>query len=625
MEELLVPVKDLKTIKRFPPSLRGTVYESMLEAVSEELSIWRDSIREQKTSFYDVDSMGLERLTEICGTFGVPFNTLVKSDIYNVFPIGSEEYEKFKEDYLSFLREEVRSIPFKIYYKGTSTLYKSFFYAIDRYGEMFIYVYRADIRNIMRSMLEPFNDALLNPPNLPFRHRSKGDFSGNIENWLKLDSGLFLDAGDALWRLDTSATEISTNHIGLEFFIDRIITRKDKDIVTGEETLNEYLMTKEYLDYMNRSIEFARRTKEVPHIGSQLSIQTDTSGLCNSYDPDSEYSIPSLKLKAVTHPDFFDLINSSHDITHIELGIGTQDVPSVQDPDADFPENLKSKICSVPILFKNQLDDTHFVGAIGEYLGQSLNGFQVLDGTAFDGVLQTFDFDLPFAPIQRGNIRLEFRLPTNEILPITDDYRGAFTSIHGKGTIDYKTGSCRLKTKFNYSQTDSMEPGVQPDLNPANKRKHFIYTLPNGTSVVPGSAWLTFTVGEGADQRTFMVNDILDPVISTLGTFTHPSIAHGFIDYSSKTIDITFKSSLVDPSVKPFTCKYCFPIDYTLPAGTVLLASHFFTQQSILITEAGFRNKDGVLLNYATFPPFEFSSSAYHMDVMILVKKPQSS
>ena len=604
MKELLNPAKDLKTIKRFPPSLRGTIYESMLEAVSEELSIWRDSIHEQKTSFYDVDSMSLERLTEICGTFGVPFVTSVKSD-------------------MTFLREEVRSIPFKIYYKGTPTLYKSFFYAIDRYGEMFIYVYRADIKNIMRSMLEPFDDAFLTPPNLPFRHRSRGDFSGSIEDWLTLDSGLFLDAGDALWRLDTSATEISTNHIGLEYFIDRIITRKDKDPVTGMETINDYLMTKEYLDYINQSMEFARRTKEVPHIGSQLSIQTDVSGLCNFFDPDSEYTIPSLKLKAVTRPDFFDLVSTPHDITHIEFGVKKRNVPSVQNPDVDFPDDLASKVCSVPVLFKNQLNDAHFIGAIGEYLGQSLNGFKVLEGSAFNGNLQTFDFELPFAPIQRGNIKLEFRLPTGEILPITDDFRGSFISLNGSGTIDYKTGACHLTTKFNYSQVDNMEPGIQSETELANKRKHCIYTLPNGASVVPGSAWITFTIGEGASQRTYMVNDTPNPGVNpTCGTFSHSFVKHGIIDYSTKMIDITFVSALVESTVKPFTCKYCFPIDYTLPAGTILLASYFFTQQSILITEAGFRDKDGVLLNYATFPPFEFNSTAYHLDLMILVKKP---
>ena len=602
MSDILDPEMDLKTIKRFPPSIRSTIYEIMLEAVSEELSLWRDSIRLQKTSFYDVDLMDINRLTEICGTFRVPFITSVKSDMV-------------------FLREEVRTIPFKIYFKGTPTLYKSFFYAIDRYGEMFIYVYRADVDNIVRSMFEPFDDAILTPQNLPFRHRSKGDFSGSIEDWLKLDTGLFLDAGDALWRLDTSASEISTNHIGLEYFIDRIIVRKDLDLITNIETENEYLMTKEYLDYMNQSIEFARRTKEVPHIGSQISVQTDVSGLCNSFDPSSEYSVPDLKLKVVAHPDFFSLVNSSHDITHVEFGIGKKEMPSVQDPGITFPDSLDSKICTIPVLFKNQLDDTNYIGSIGEYLGQSLNGFQILDGSAFDGVEQNFSFSLPFAPIQRGNIILELHLPTDEIYTITDDRRGLLSSLYGKGTIDYKTGECLLTTKFNYEQVDNIDPFIDPNLpDPTEGRTHFVHTLEGGESLVPESIWITFTTGEGVEQRTYMINDVSDST-ETSGIFLHPSIEEGTIDYATKTLDITFKSPLVDSSVKDFLCKYSFPVDYTLPEGTTLLVSYFFTQQSIYITEAGFKNKDGIIVNYATFPPLEFNSTAYHLNFMILVKK----
>ena len=606
MEELLVPSKDLKTTKRFPPSLRGTIYESMLEAVSEELSVWRDQIFEQKTSFYNVDKMSLERLIEISGTFQVPFMTDVKSD-------------------LTFLQEEVRSIPFKIYYKGTPTLYKSFFYAINRYGEMFIYVYRADINNIMRSMLAPYEEAFLTPPNLPFRHRSRGDFSGSVEDWLKLDSDLFLDAGDALWKLDTSTAEVSTNHIGLEYFVDRVISRKDFDPITGIEKENDYLMTREYLDYINRNMEFGRRAKEVPHIGSQLSIQAEASGLCNSYDPTSEYTIPSLKLKAVVHKDFFSLVNSGYDITHVEFGIGSQKVASVENQNVPFPTKLNSRVCTIPVLFKDMLTDGHFVGAIGEYLGQSLSSFEILDESHFNGVDQNFDFVLPFAPIQRGNVTVEFRLPSGESLFVSDDRRGDFLSIHGRGTIDYKTGECFITTKFDFTQIDSMEPVLEPGQPDTTEgRTHFTHTLEGGTTINPESVWLTFTTGKDADQRTFMVNDTPNDA-KTIGTFIHPSIKQGTINYSTKTVEIFFKNPLVPEDIKPFTCRYSFLIDYVLPQGTVLLASYFFTQQSIFITEAGFRSKDGVLLNYATFPPLEFNSTAYHLAFMFLVQKAEET
>ena len=306
----------------------------------------------------------------------------------------------------------------------------------------------------------------------------------------------------------------------------------------------------------------------------------------------------------------------------MEFGIGKQEVASIQNSGVAFPVKLKSKVCTIPVLFKNQFENTHYIGAVGEYLGQSLSDFEVLDEEAFDSIKQEFTFCLPFAPIQRGNISLNFRLPSGELLEINDDRRGVFISMHGSGTIDYKTGACYLTTKFNFSQVDSMEMDIDPDLpDPTEGRTTFSHTLTGGDSIVCGSVWLTFTIGENANQRTFMVNDTPNPNKLT-GTFTHPFIKYGTINYSTKRIDITFSSPLVDPAVKLFNCRYSFPIDYTLPEGTVLLASYFFTQQSIFITEAGFRNKDGVLLNYATFPPFEFTSTSYHLSFMILVRKP---
>lgn len=619
MVDLPEPAKDLKTNKRFPPSLRGTIYEAMIEALSDELSVYRSAVYLQKTSFYDVDLMSIARMLELSNTFGVPFVSFVKDDTV-------------------FLQEEIRAIPFKIYYKGTPTLYKSFIYALDRYGEMFIYVYRDDVKNIVRSMKEPFDDAYMTPLNLPFRHRSFGNFSGGIENWLKLDTNRFLDAGDASWTLDTSSTEITTNHFGLEYFIDRVIRRKDKNIVTGVEKENDYLMTKEYLLCIDKNIEFARRTKEVPHLGFQLSIQSDNSGLCNSYDLSSEYSVPSLKLKVVTRPDFFDLVATSHDIARLDLGIGKRAVASVQNPSIPFPDSLALKICSVPILFNDQLENSYFIGAVGEYLGQSLNEFLVLDGAEFDGVLQNFDFTLPFPPVQRGSILLEFHLPLGKVLPVRDDGRGNLLSVNGKGTIDYRTGNCHLSTNFDCFQTDLIEkliiPGDELDYNdvlnseiPFNdvmaselswnitKFMHFTHTLKEGASAVPGSILLVFYYGEGGSQRTYVIGD------DGQGHFIHSLIQSGTVDYTDRTIDIMFIRPIIDPLLKPFTCKYGFPVDLVLPAGTKLIARSFLTQQSVCITEAGFRSKDGDLLNYAVFPPMEFDSNAYHLNFMILVRK----
>ena len=43
---------ELETEKRIPPSLKGTIYQIFLEAISEEIKLFREQARQQKTSFY---------------------------------------------------------------------------------------------------------------------------------------------------------------------------------------------------------------------------------------------------------------------------------------------------------------------------------------------------------------------------------------------------------------------------------------------------------------------------------------------------------------------------------------------------------------------------------------------
>jgi hypothetical protein len=623
----VVRERDLRTVKRIPPSIRGTVYEAMLQAVSEELSIWRSAIKEVKTNLYNVDFADMRRLSTLANEFGVPFITTVKSD-------------------LNWFREEVRSIPFKIFYKGTATLYTSFIAAVERFGEVFVYTYREDLGGIAKSMKPPFFEAERTPQNKPFRHRSRGDFSGTIKTWISLDSEYSLDAGESLWRLDTSSSEISTNHIGIEYWIDRVIQREK---IEGG-VLEDILMTKEYLDYLDSSMEFGRRTKEVPHIGSQLVVQTDLTGLFNSFDSSMDYSVPDLKLKIAARPDLLLHAPTAYEIEYVEFGIGARELASVQNQDVPFPENLANRVSQIPVLFRDHYENDDYTGAEGEYLGQSIQEIKLLDGSQwFNGVNKDFDFILPGVPIQRGNAVFEFVLPESGgslIYPIEDDKKGGLVSIYGKGELDYKTGKGRLTTDFEYNTFENIteQPGEKTD------RRRFIQELVPGSGVfiTPGSIKISFMTGEGVNQRVYLVQDeeescyndnsgvpdhdnfpynLIIPgglsynTQSEEGRFIHPKIVSGKINYQTRIIDIEFTDPLVDPLVKPFKCGYSYQVNYALPEGTELWANYYFTQQTVSITEAGFRSRDGALVIYATFPPIEFSSNKYHCNFLALVKK----
>jgi hypothetical protein len=601
----VIPIKNLYTAKRIPPTIRGTVYEAMLQAVSEELAIWRAGISEVKTTFYDVDLVGMDRLTALANEFGVPFITTVKND-------------------LNWLREEVRAIPFKIFYKGTTTLYTSFITAVDRFGEIFVYIYREDLGGISKTLKSPLVEIETIPQNKPFRHRSKGDFSGTIKTWISLDDEYNLDAGESLWRLDTSSSEISTNHIGIEYWIDRIIQREK--VEGGHTVLEEFLMTKEYLDYIDACMEFGRRTKEVPHIGSQLSVQTDLTGLFNSFDPSMNYSIPDLKLKIVARPDLLAHASTSYEIEYAEFGVGSHELASVQNPSVPFPTDLAYRVARVPVLFRDHHGNTDYIGAEGEYLGQTVQEIKLLSGTQwFNDANKNFNFILSIVPVQRGNVIFEFILPESAgslVYSVKDDKRGGLLSTYGKGTIDYKTGKGTLTTDFEYGTSEMITEQPSGEID----RRHFIQELVQGSQVtlIPGSVKISFMIGEGVNQRMYLVQDEEDSLYneqSEEGHFVHPKILSGMINYQTRIVDIEFTDSLVDPVIKPFKCSYAYRVNYALPEGTELWVRYYFTQQIISITEAGFRSRDGTLIIYATFPPIEFSSNKYHCNFLVLARR----
>lgn len=594
----------LNTVKRLVPALRGTVYEAMLDAISEEFALWRDQIKLIKTAFYELDNADEERLRQICALFSIPLILSVRSDI-------------------EYLREEVRSIPFKILYKGTAVLYKSFFYAIQRVGEVMLYTHWGDTNQILRLTQDPIFEAANSLRDTSFRHLSDNNYTGYIKKGLKLDeidengnSKRFLDdKHNEIWKLDTEFLTVSTNHIGVEYFIDRIIIRNGK----------EYLMTNEYLDYLQKSMNFARRAKEVPHIGSQLSIQTDSKGLCNYYNPAEPWTVPSLKLKAATIPNFFDIIKGPDAISIIEFGVGSQSLPSVQEPNIKFPKNLALRVASTVIPSRCKFANANYTGAVGEYTGQQLTDFAVEvmsdnGSTGFDGKSKNYSFTLPYAPIKKGTVSIRLCLGDNETT-LADDALGRLLTISGtpvKGNIDYKTGLCHITTEFTNLARLNIDPLITGVPN-----THYTCTVPQG--VLKGSVKLTWAIQAEKGLQLYQVSDTpQENTDSNTGVFLCEGIIEeGSIDYNTGAIDITFNQShpAVDKSVYPFKCEYSYNTSSAISVGTQLQATYFFTDTTICITEAGFRDVNGNLVAYATFPPFEFVSNNYHLNFMLLVAR----
>jgi len=581
-----VELTELRIEKRIPPSLKGTIYEAMAAAIAEEASDYRKKIRHEKQSLWDASEMDRERLIQISKTFDVPFTASL-------------------DDTEEFVRQEVLAIPFKIKFKGTATLYKSFFLAANRIGQIFIYYFQSASNALIRHAKDPIVDLPVVPPGETFTYYSLNDFSGFIEEQQYLDTGLLLDIGEPLWTLDTKDTQITSNHIGLEYVIDRIITK----IVNGKE--KEYLMTAEYLNFISVNMEYGRRAKEVPRVGSQLSIQTDLSGTYDSFAPGECYTMPSIKVKAATRKDALSLIDSVNDLAYVEFGTGKQKLPSAVPGDTTpFPTTLAQRVSYKEIIYREKFESSRAVGAVGEYIGQQINKYTLHFAS---GTAQEFSLALPYKPIRRGNVRIVMIHPSFQPRVLNDDRVGNLIGDYGSGTIDYNTGELTIKTKFNKTATESLE--TPPPYGVGTQIDKTMYILPlKNRNIQPGSMMLSFHTGDGDDERINIAQDDRN------GSFIqNANIISSAIDYETGQINIRFAKPLTPGSA--FEVSLTYPVNYFLPAGAEIIADYYFTQSAIEITEAGLFNLKGDLISYATFPPFEFSSFDNHLNILFAFRK----
>ena len=110
-----------KLSKKLPPNMRSRVWIDLIDAVDEESALVKQKILEKKY-MYDIDNMSYERLLEVAQLLGIPFDVSINNDV-------------------EFLRREVRSVPFKIKWKATVKLFRSYFKAIKRNGDLYLYYY----------------------------------------------------------------------------------------------------------------------------------------------------------------------------------------------------------------------------------------------------------------------------------------------------------------------------------------------------------------------------------------------------------------------------------------------------------------------------------------------------
>jgi hypothetical protein len=614
-----MPYTDLKMHERVPSSLRNDFWQNVLEAFEEEFKLIYQEKHNPLINVYNVDEMEVDRLREISRLLGVEFDSTVN-------------------DSVEFLRREVENIPFKVGYKSTAVLYKSFPKALGRIGQLFLYFYKASSEDILRNS----ENILLALPghdySKPILHESRGDFTGFFEDPLRLDTNLTLDPPneEEIWTLDTVDSEISSNHIGIELFIDRVM-EKDVFDVTGASISKEFLMTWEPLDFIMANLDFARRAIEVPHVGSQLSIILDPSG--NVLPHGGSYTMPDIKLNGVILPDNLQNLNSVFEVGSIEFGIGSHDLFAgvdssgyiIDDSSADSAippsselNSLETRVAKNSVLFDERYEDGDWFGVISEYRGQEINnfvlhnenGYQLNDsfGTGtVDGVNTSFKGQLLFPPVQKGNLRFTYTHNDTEI-EILDD-RGGNLITGADGTIDYQTGQYIFNTFFEFKNQVSIGTGdgVETEFTSILPLPTDAVADSEGNKIISNPAnprvWITFS----ANNKRFAAQD------DGNGNITHELIDTGTIDYTNGDIYLLFTTPIVTGT--DILVEYVYERDLPPDAGTEIKVDYYFTEDPIEITEAGIFDQDNNMVAYATFPPIEFISKDFHVNVAFLLKK----
>lgn len=563
--------------KKLPPNMATPLWLDYMDVIEEESENIKNKILEKK-SLINYKLMDRDQLIDISKTLGVPIDLSVDSSI-------------------DFLKKEIASASFRIRWKASAKLYKSFFQVFKRTG--IVYLYYKSGSNLIRDAKNLIG--YLNPLSLsdPYYQPSTENFSGYIKLDNKLDTGLKLDEG---WKLDNKTSKTNTKHIAVEVIVDKVYYSGSAGLAPAldlppSEALAPsaqvvYLMDNSYFSYLLTNVKASRKVSEVIHVGCQLSAVVDNSRHYNSLG--LSYTMPKIALNGVTTDNVSSIVDVS-DIYFMEFGVGKKSLPAVGGVEPQ-PTALTEKLAKVEILVDEKYENSDWYGVSANYIGCLIN--DKLVATA-DGVETEFSTTLPYAPIKKGNVKISFT-SGSLVYTIEDDQLGNFIGTNGEGTINYETGLISISTNIYYETNEVLGLGT-------GSQTSFSYTT------------LSYPIKTSSIIITYIINGTTYVAIDNgYGTITGIQCT-GTINYTSGAVSIAFSQA---PSANTqILIKYKYEKTTIPDNGTKISAEYYFTSSTVNITEAGVTDINGNLLAYATFPQLQFSDFNTHLSMNFLVKK----
>jgi len=573
--------------KKLPINMKNQLWIDFFDCLQEEFLLIKTEI-EKKKFLYDIDNMDYERMLEIVNLFKIPFNVSV-------------------DNRESFLREEIKSLPFRLKNKATLKIFRSFIKRMERRGDVYIYFF--DGERLTKSTYPMLKSSSSIQPRQVYYIESNINSTGFIEKQIKLDEGRKLDE-DETWKIDNALVKKVTKHLALEIFLDELffsgldgsapnaggypsVGLAPSKTLPPSKTLSPtpriaYLIAKEYFEYIETNANAFRKVSDVVRVGCQLNAFADNSRFFNS-ETNLDFTIQKIRLNAVT-TDFMLNVSSVDDIKYIEFGCGyNKSLPSY-DGSGLQPTDLEDAVFKEEIIKKEENADWYAVSF--DYQALNINNFIVdipeINKSNFTGYL-------PKLPIKPNNVTITFFNNSIEYT-IKDDGFGKLVSDVANGTIDYNTGYFNFNTIVDKETTVFFEQvetvfDYQIDflLRPILTSTLFIKYVINGTTYIATSNSSGEILG-----------------VSCTGTvdFTN-GIIHLEFDLDVENLELIFK-----------TRKTIYPT-----VGKEITTSFFTNKRDFYIQEVGLRNSNDELIAYSCFPRIGFDSFRNYLSFGFLIKK----
>lgn len=578
--------------KKLPPNMRTPIWCDLMDAIEEEVDLAYNEKISNKKSIYNIDLMDYGRLIEVSSLLRYPFDVSINNDV-------------------EFLRNEVRAIPFKIKNKGTVKLYKSLFPAIKCIGGIFLYYYNGE--NLVRHTESLLKNANTFIPYEPYFHYPIENYSGNIVENSRLDSGLFLDE-DPTWKLDLFSSKRITKHFALEIYLNQYFysgmegaspdsglspsaglppsTLLPPAVGLAPEPRIAYLITNEFFSYVSLNVEQSKRVTDNIHVGCQLCSVADSTHIIDSLD--TVYTTFSLLMNSLT-TGFFDSITSTSEMEYIVFGTGYHnDLPKLAGGGTQ-PTELDNKIAKIKILEEEKYEHGDWFGACARYQGFLINDIEVGVG---DGATTNFSKILLTTPIKKGHVEIQYT--SGGVIKTTkDNMYGKFRGGDASGTIDYETGSLIFKTNIVQTINDNVADATGVET-------HFEYQTEGFVPIIENTIFITYII----NGTSYVAED--NGTGNIIGTS-----CTGTAIYSTGFVELDFG---LNP-VGNINITYNVQTFSTPDLDTPIICKYYTEKSDTYISEAGVLDTSGNLIAYSTFPRIGFKDFTNHLSMGFLLKR----